>query len=284
MGMCTAAGCVGAGLVLAPPWVGPRLGQGVRAGWAAGSGPRSLASLPPCPSHPAVPRPPCTRQVTEFMGAGARQFGFMLRGLRLLQPKLEAGGIPLFLLQGRLGWAGWVACTWAAAREPGGRRGAWRCSRTPRASLRHPPRPCPIWAHALIPPSHTGTRPRHAGDPLEMVPQLVASTGASLLVTDFAPLRLGRQWREGVAGKLPEGVPFHEVDAHNVVPCWVASGAALPTAVPGVGRAEQRGAGRCLLGALPCSARRGWRHSPTRSSRLPHAPTRAHTHMLLLRR
>ncbi len=47
-------------------------------------------------------------------------------------------------------------------------------------------------------------------------------TGASLLVTDYAPLRLGRQWREAVAGKLE--VPFHEVDAHNVVPVWVASG------------------------------------------------------------
>ena len=48
-------------------------------------------------------------------------------------------------------------------------------------------------------------------------------TGASLLVTDYAPLRLGRLWREAVAGKVE--VPFHEVDAHNVVPVWVASGA-----------------------------------------------------------
>lgn len=62
-----------------------------------------------------------------------------------------------------------------------------------------------------------------AGDPLETVPQLVKDTGASLLVTDFAPLRLGRHWREGVAAKIK--VPFHEVDAHNVVPVWVASGA-----------------------------------------------------------
>lgn len=38
--------------------------------------------------------------VTEFLGAGARQFGFMLRGLRLMQPKLEALGIPFFLLKG----------------------------------------------------------------------------------------------------------------------------------------------------------------------------------------
>lgn len=61
---------------------------------------------------------------------------------------------------------------------------------------------------------------------METLPQLVADTGAALLVTDFAPLRLGRQWRAGVAAKLQ--VPFHEVDAHNVVPAWVASGEGSP--------------------------------------------------------
>lgn len=96
--------------------------------------------------------------VTEYLGAGARQFGFMVRGLQLMQPKLEALNIPFFLLK---------------------------------------------------------------GDPTQTVPQLVKDTGASLLVTDFAVLRLGRQWREAVAEKLE--VPFHEVDAHNVVPVWLAS-------------------------------------------------------------
>ena len=33
------------------------------------------------------------------------------------------------------------------------------------------------------------------GDPTETVPNLVRDTGAALLVTDFAPLRLGREWR-----------------------------------------------------------------------------------------
>lgn len=41
-----------------------------------------------------------------------------------------------------------------------------------------------------------------AGDPTETLPQLVQESGASLLVTDFTPLRLGRQWKEGVAAKL----------------------------------------------------------------------------------
>ena len=97
--------------------------------------------------------------VTDFLGAGARQFSFMLRGLRLLAPKLQDLGIPFFLLQ---------------------------------------------------------------GDPVQTIPTLVRDSGASLLVTDFGPLRLGRQWREGVAAAIQ--CPFHEVDTHNVVPVWEASG------------------------------------------------------------
>lgn len=64
----------------------------------------------------------------------------------------------------------------------------------------------------------------HRGDPLETLPQLVVDTSAGLLVTDYSPLRLGRQWREAVAAALAPGhVAMHEVDAHNVVPVWVAS-------------------------------------------------------------
>jgi deoxyribodipyrimidine photo-lyase len=40
--------------------------------------------------------------VTEYLHAGARQFGFMVRGLRLMEPKLAALNIPLFLLKGGL--------------------------------------------------------------------------------------------------------------------------------------------------------------------------------------
>lgn len=39
-------------------------------------------------------------QVPAFLGAGARQFVFMLKGLQELQPRLAAAGIPFFLLQG----------------------------------------------------------------------------------------------------------------------------------------------------------------------------------------
>ena len=44
---------------------------------------------------------PCDRalQVPAFLGAGARHFGFMLRGLRELQVALRAAGIQFFLLR-----------------------------------------------------------------------------------------------------------------------------------------------------------------------------------------
>jgi hypothetical protein len=74
------------------------------------------------------------------------------------------------------------------------------------------------------------------------VPQLVKDTGASLLVTDFASLRLGRQWRDAVAAKLE--VPFHEVDAHNVVPAWVASGACSSHSAASKGELSGLGKGR----------------------------------------
>lgn len=74
-------------------------------------------------------------QVTEYLGAGARQFGFMLRGLRQLEERLAKANIPFFMLR---------------------------------------------------------------GDPTETVPKLVADTKAAALVTDFAPLRHGRQWRDQV--------------------------------------------------------------------------------------
>ena len=40
------------------------------------------------------------RQLSEYHHAGARQFGFMLRGLKQLGPKFEALNIPYFLVKG----------------------------------------------------------------------------------------------------------------------------------------------------------------------------------------
>ena len=41
------------------------------------------------------------------------------------------------------------------------------------------------------------------------------------LVTDFAPLRLQRKWLKTVVNAIE--IPVIEVDAHNIVPCWIAS-------------------------------------------------------------
>lgn len=95
----------------------------------------------------------CFNLVDAFLDAGARQFGFMLRGLKELAPKLEEANIRFHLLR---------------------------------------------------------------GDPKDTVPNLVKDLDAALLVTDQCPLRLPQQWRDEV--KQAVTCPFHQVDAHNVVP------------------------------------------------------------------
>jgi deoxyribodipyrimidine photo-lyase len=59
------------------------------------------------------------------------------------------------------------------------------------------------------------------GDPEEEIPDFVKKYEIGTLVTDFSPLRIKRVWTEKVASGV--NVPFFEVDAHNVVPCWEAS-------------------------------------------------------------
>ena len=59
------------------------------------------------------------------------------------------------------------------------------------------------------------------GSPEEEIPNYVAKYAIGVLVTDFDPLRIKKGWKEGVSDKI--GIPFYEVDAHNIVPCWIAS-------------------------------------------------------------
>ena len=59
------------------------------------------------------------------------------------------------------------------------------------------------------------------GDPGETLPALLKACGAGALVTDFDPLRLKRQWQTQVLEHLQ--IPVIEVDAHNLIPCWLAS-------------------------------------------------------------
>ncbi|XP_071773820.2 CPD photolyase [Centroberyx gerrardi] len=57
----------------------------------------------------------------------------------------------------------------------------------------------------------------------EVLPGFVSDRGLGAVVTDFSPLREPLQWLEDVKKGLPEDIPLIQVDAHNVVPCWVAS-------------------------------------------------------------
>jgi deoxyribodipyrimidine photo-lyase len=60
-----------------------------------------------------------------------------------------------------------------------------------------------------------------SGFPEQQIPEFIEKYRVGTLVTDFDPLRIKRQWKESVAKKI--AVPFYEVDAHNIVPCWIAS-------------------------------------------------------------
>ncbi len=60
-----------------------------------------------------------------------------------------------------------------------------------------------------------------SGSPEKQVVELVKKLGAGVLVTDFSPLRISREWKKSVARKI--ACPFYEVDAHNIIPCWAAS-------------------------------------------------------------
>lgn len=55
-----------------------------------------------------------------------------------------------------------------------------------------------------------------SGDAGVEIPKFLESISASMLVADFNPLKIKRKWKKSVADKIE--IPFHEVDAHNIVP------------------------------------------------------------------
>ncbi len=59
------------------------------------------------------------------------------------------------------------------------------------------------------------------GSPENEIPRFVRKNKVSTLITDFNPLRIKREWENSVAKKID--IPFYQVDAHNIVPCWLAS-------------------------------------------------------------
>jgi deoxyribodipyrimidine photo-lyase len=59
------------------------------------------------------------------------------------------------------------------------------------------------------------------GEPHTVLPAFLNKNNAGLLVADFDPLMIKRAWKNSVARAIR--IPFHEVDAHNIVPCWTVS-------------------------------------------------------------
>lgn len=59
------------------------------------------------------------------------------------------------------------------------------------------------------------------GDPVAELSKYCAQQQVGLVVTDFSPLKLGRSWRDSYAHQTT--LPVIEVDAHNLVPVWMAS-------------------------------------------------------------
>lgn len=59
------------------------------------------------------------------------------------------------------------------------------------------------------------------GQPDIELPSFFHKVGAGMVVTDFDPLRIEREWKRRVVGTLD--IPVTEVDAHNIVPCRVVT-------------------------------------------------------------
>jgi deoxyribodipyrimidine photo-lyase len=59
------------------------------------------------------------------------------------------------------------------------------------------------------------------GSPEEELPKFIREYHVSSLVKDFDPLRIKQSWTEAVTGSID--IPVYEVDAHNIVPCRIAS-------------------------------------------------------------
>ena len=53
------------------------------------------------------------------------------------------------------------------------------------------------------------------------IPKYIQNINASILVSDFDPLKIKRIWKRDIAKQI--SIPFYEVDAHNIVPCLYVS-------------------------------------------------------------
>jgi deoxyribodipyrimidine photo-lyase len=59
------------------------------------------------------------------------------------------------------------------------------------------------------------------GTPESVITQWLRINNIKVMVTDFDPLRIKREWKKSISERIK--IPFYEIDAHNIVPCWVVS-------------------------------------------------------------
>lgn len=59
------------------------------------------------------------------------------------------------------------------------------------------------------------------GNPVENIPRIINKYNASELITDFAPLKIVRKWRDEIRDNI--NISFSEVDTHNIIPCFYLS-------------------------------------------------------------
>jgi deoxyribodipyrimidine photo-lyase len=59
------------------------------------------------------------------------------------------------------------------------------------------------------------------GSPESVVTEWLRIQDIKVLVTDFDPLEIKREWKKGISERIK--IPFYEIDAHNIVPFWVVS-------------------------------------------------------------
>jgi deoxyribodipyrimidine photo-lyase len=59
------------------------------------------------------------------------------------------------------------------------------------------------------------------GSPESVIAEWLRINDIKVIVTDFDPLNIKRSWKKSISERI--NIPFYEIDAHNIVPCWVVS-------------------------------------------------------------
>ncbi|XP_012272812.1 deoxyribodipyrimidine photo-lyase isoform X2 [Orussus abietinus] len=61
------------------------------------------------------------------------------------------------------------------------------------------------------------------GEPSLAIAEFISKYNIGGVVTDFSPLRLPIRWINDLKGMIPCEIPICQVDAHNIIPCWITS-------------------------------------------------------------